>query len=174
MHIFSLIQTRHATNVQWRRWELDDIHEYETVSDACIHSLLACVEKKYCEAHFFRQLRRTQRFLGEITFAQLNRKIFYGARIVYAKSGNIKEIYEDEKGKKHNCQLWVNIKAVNGRLCKWESIFILFYLFFPLEENNGLVLFGFVVGKLCMVYIYGTLKRSVYFLYFVSPLQSDQ
>lgn len=58
----------------------------------------------------------------EITFGKLNRKIFYGARIAYTESSNIKEIHEDaedeKKKKKHNCQLWVNIKAVNRRLCK--------------------------------------------------------
>lgn len=118
-----------------------------------IYSLFACVGKKYIFLSvaswpftflyvFFsivssaRQIRtahaRThKKKLGEITFTKLNRQIFYGmARIVYAKSSNIKENLRRRKREKHNCQLWVNIKAVNSRLFKWESIFILFYLFF--------------------------------------------
>lgn len=60
----------------------------------------------YVHIFIFRQQRVTTHgshayndIWGEITFAKLNRKIFYGARIVYAKSSNIKEIYENEEEK---------------------------------------------------------------------------
>lgn len=84
-----------------------DVHvfiRFSRVWEKIFLSVATC--SPFVRIFIFRQQRatnthssRTQWNWGEITFAKPNRKIFYGARIVYAKSSNIKEIYENEEEK---------------------------------------------------------------------------